>query len=172
MRSFLTLFHFLIFTLSNGPAISQNTKEIFRAGQDSFSSDLYYKLLILDSSLFSAFNNCDIENFQNLLDKDLEFYDDRTGLNKSWEKEIASLKNRCSQPSFRIRRELVRSSMQVYPINKYGAVQMGDHLFYETSNDQKEELKGKAKFIHLWKYLDGKWTLARIISYDHQAVGK
>jgi hypothetical protein len=26
---------------------------------------------------------------------------------------------------------------------------------------------GVARFIHLWKYSDGKWSLSRVISYDH-----
>jgi hypothetical protein len=29
---------------------------------------------------------------------------------------------------------------------------------------------GEAKFIHLWRYKDGAWKVARVISYDHDAA--
>ena len=43
--------------------------------------ELFNKIASLDSLLFTAFNTCDLETFQKLISKDLEFYDDRTGLN-------------------------------------------------------------------------------------------
>jgi hypothetical protein len=133
---------------------------------------LYKQLFSLDSSLFAAFNDCNAEQFAAYLDGDLEFYDDRNGLNSSRDKEIESFKNRCGQPSFHLRRALVKESMQVYPLNQYGAVQMGEHRFYETINGQKEVLTGTARFIHIWQNKDGKWTITRIISYDHKAIKK
>src|SRR5262249_35485094 len=73
------------------------------------------------------------------------------------------------------RRELIKGSMQVYPINNYGAVQLGDHRFYVTENARladgqgKEVLSGVAKFIHVWKYENGEWRISRVFSYDHNA---
>jgi hypothetical protein len=58
--------------------------------------------------------------------------------------------------------------MQVYPIDNYGAVQLGDHRFYVMENG-KEVLSGVAKFIHVWKYEKGEWRISRVFSFDHNA---
>ncbi len=134
------------------------------------NTKLYLHLFRLDSSLFNAFNSCDGERFKLFLSDSLEFYDDRQGLNRSRDKEMESFSNRCKQEWLKVRRELVPGSMKVYILGNFGAVQMGEHLFYETSNGQKEQLSTSARFIHIWQNKDGKWTLSRIVSYDHKAV--
>jgi hypothetical protein len=134
------------------------------------SRSLAEQIFYLDSILFSAFNNCDLEKFASLLDDNLEFYDDRQGLNTSKDAELQSLQNRCSNRSVKMRRVVVRESLQVYPLGNFGAVQMGEHLFYESSNGGAEQLRGKAYFVHIWKNTKGKWTISRIISYAHRPV--
>jgi hypothetical protein len=135
---------------------------------DSVQRTLPDQIYYLDSILFRAFNNCDIETFGALLDDDLEFYDDRQGMNTSKERELESLRNRCSNKAVRMRRVVVRESLQVYPLGNFGAVQMGEHLFYESSNGGPEQLRGKAWFVHIWKNTNGKWTISRVISYAHR----
>jgi hypothetical protein len=67
----------------------------------------------------------------------------------------------------RVKRELVAGSVSVYPLNNYGAIQMGEHRFYVVSNG-KENLAEVAKFVHLWKKENGAWKLARVLSFDHK----
>ena len=66
---------------------------------------------------------------------------------------------------YRARRVLVRNSLEVYPLNNYGAVQMGVHRFYPLVKGKPNEV---AKFTHLWKKESGEWKLARVLSYDHK----
>src|SRR4051812_32866822 len=157
----------LLFTIILSAFLNANAQQ----KNDSVATrSLTEQLFNLDSILFSAFNNCDLEKFASLLDENLEFYDDREGLNTSKEMELQSLQNRCSDRSVRMRRAVVRESLQVYPLGTYGAVQMGEHLFYESRNGGPDQLKGKAYFVHIWKNTRGTWTLTRIISYAHRPV--
>ena len=67
----------------------------------------------------------------------------------------------------RARRELVEDSMKVYPMNQYGALQTGKHMFYQFRNGQFEFTES-AIFTHLWKKTDEGWKLTRVYSYDHK----
>src|SRR3982751_6925821 len=78
---------------------------------DSIQRSLPQQLFYLDSILFSAFNNCDMESFGALLDDHLEFYDDRQGLNTSKDSELESLRSRCSNKSVKLRRVVVPGSL-------------------------------------------------------------
>lgn len=68
------------------------------------------------------------------------------------------------------RRPLVAGTLEVYPIDGYGAVEIGVHRFYPL--DEGSEPTGEAKFIHLWQHKNGTWKLTRVISYDHGPVTK
>ena len=97
---------------------------------------------------------------------DVEFYHDQGGVTLGKAKLLESLKmNICGKVS----RELVSSSVQVYPMKGYGAVQMGLHRFHHPGREDTEPV-GEAKFIHLWRYNDGAWRITRVISYDHHAL--
>ncbi|HWW12469.1 MAG TPA: DUF4440 domain-containing protein, partial [Brevundimonas sp.] len=58
----------------------------------------------------------------------------------------------------------------IYRMNAYGAVETGEHLFYEAKGDNAEVLAGRARFSQIWKLEDGRWKLARVFSYDHAAA--
>jgi hypothetical protein len=73
--------------------------------------------------------------------------------------------NLCGETSNRVRRELVKGSLEVHPINNYGAVQTGEHRFYLTQKGQKEKLDGVGKFVVLWRKEGGEWRISRVISY-------
>ena len=59
-------------------------------------------------------------------------------------------------------RELLKGSIEVYPIPNYGAVQMGAHRFY--NHQEKTGPSRFSKFVHLWHRENGMWKLARVIS--------
>jgi hypothetical protein len=59
--------------------------------------------------------------------------------------------------------------LEVYPMKGYGAVELGTHRFSHPGIDSEE---GDAKFVHLWKYENGKWLVTRVISYDHNHGGR
>ena len=76
-------------------------------------------------------------------------------------------KNFCGERPFYLRREPVPGTMEVFPMDNYGALQTGEHVFYIMGPDGKEVLDGRAKYVHLWKYDDGQWRITRVMSFDH-----
>lgn len=116
------------------------------------SKELFDTIAHMDSVLFQAFNTCNIEGFTNLLTDDVEFYHDQSGLMLGSKTQSEALKIRCAEQDKNgiLRRELVNGSLEVYPINNYGAVEIGVHNFYRTLAGQKEKLTTVAKFITVW----------------------
>jgi len=48
-------------------------------------------------------------------------------------------------------------------VTRHGAVQMGAHRFF--NNQEKENGPSRfSKFVHTWKWENGQWQLARVIS--------
>jgi Beta-lactamase/Domain of unknown function (DUF4440) len=136
-------------------------------------SELFKTLEVKDNLLFNqGFNNCDISQFQNLVSNNFEFYHDKGGLTASKTAFIESIKTGICKMSNKARRELMVGSLEVYPLEKagvlYGAIQIGQHRFYETEKDKPERLTSIAKFTHLWLLENGEWKLSRVLSYDHQ----
>ncbi|HYJ38111.1 MAG TPA: nuclear transport factor 2 family protein [Chitinophagaceae bacterium] len=121
---------------------------------------LYDTIARMDSLFFDAYNNCKLDVNASLISDDLEFYHDRGGLSTSKSQLVESLKNNiCGK----VTRELLKGSIEVYPIPGYGAVEMGAHRFY--NNQEKERGPSRfSKFVHIWEGKNGKWKLARVIS--------
>ncbi len=130
--------------------------------QDSARADhLYEELARMDRELFdAAFVTCDQAKFGSLFTDDAEFYHDRTGA--TYGEAVKQLRS-CPRDSG-VRRTLVAGSLEVYPIKDYGAIQMGRHTFTREGEPGVEI----AKFVHLWRYRDGHWRLARVLSFDHR----
>ncbi len=124
------------------------------------SKALYDSIVYLDSVLFAAYNNCDLEKFASLVSENIEFYHDKGGLMTSKDSLIDALKNNiCGK----VTRELVAGSIEVYPIAGYGAVEMGRHFFH--NNREPEPLHPDiGKFVQIWKNENGSWRLSRVIS--------
>lgn len=127
------------------------------------SDGLYNEIAHMDSLLFDAFNNRDIEKFKTLFTTDLEFYHDKAGLT-GYDQSIESLKNTAAQNNG-LRRELVKGSLEVYPIKDYGAIQIGAHTFCHPENGKMD--CGTFKFVHIWKKTGNEWKITRVVSYDH-----
>lgn len=136
------------------------------------SKELFDTIAHLDTVLFQAFNTCNVEKFSDLLTDDLEFYHDQSGLMLSSAKQSEGLRIRCAEQDKNgiLRRELVKESLEVYPLKNYGAVQMGVHHFFRTLPGGKEKLTTIAKFINIWQQKNGQWKVSRIVSYDHREV--
>ncbi len=117
----------------------------------------------LDKQLFDAYNTCNIDKLGSMVTDDLEFYHDKTGLAVGKQVFLVAIKNNiCGK----VTRELVKESLEVYPLNGYGAVEIGVHRFHHPGDSDV----GEAKFVQLWQYKDGAWKISRVISYDHGGV--
>lgn len=135
--------------------------------QEPITSQLYRDVVALDKAIFEAYNKCDTQSFKSYFSEDVEFYHDKGGATLGAEALVASVKNNlCSKPGWRLRREVIPTSIKVYPMDKYGAIITGEHLFYATENG-KETFTGRALFTHLCRFKDGKWQVTRVLSYNH-----
>ncbi len=133
-------------------------------------TELFDTISKLDSLFFDAFNNCDLKVYGAFISDDYEFYHDKQGMTKSREEELESMTIFCGEQRERqqLRRELVKGSLQVFPMNNYGAIATGEHKFYLVIDKQTSKSVTKAKFTTLWRYKDGCWKMTRTLSYDHQ----
>ena len=138
-----------------------------RAQSNAQSDALFKTVQSLDTQLFDAYNHCDLTKLGTMVSDDLEFYHDKTGLAVGKAPFIAAIKqNICGK----VERRLLPGSLEVYPLNGYGAVEIGVHRFHHPHNP--EDGVGEAKFVILWQNKDGVWKVSRAISFDHQPVTK
>lgn len=122
---------------------------------------LYTEIVKQDSIFFNAYNTCDMATQASLYSDSIEFYHDKGGLSTS-KKDIleATQKNICGK----VTRELVSGSIEVYPINNYGAVEMGLHKFHNNQEQEASQKSEPSKFILIWHKLKDKWEISRVIS--------
>jgi hypothetical protein len=102
---------------------------------------LYDTIVKLDSDFFGLYNTCDknLEKYGAFYSENIEFYHDQGGFTTSKNDIIeVTKKNVCGK----VTRELVKGSIEVYPIKKYGAIEIGFHKF--NSNTQKKGTPSKA----------------------------
>lgn len=129
------------------------------------SDNLSATIAALDKKIFDAYNTCDLQTLGSMVEDGLEFYHDKTGLAVGKQPFLDAIKsNICGQTQ----RSLIPSSLEVYPLNGYGAVEIGVHRFHPFGHP--ETTVGEAKFIMLWHYNNGTWKISRVISYDHEPV--
>ena len=120
---------------------------------------IYDQIVSMDKEFFDAYNNCDLIKQDSIYTENIEFFHDKGGLSTS-KKEIleATKKNICGK----VTRQLVKGSIEVYPINNYGAVEIGFHKFY---NNQEPNAESKpSKFIIMWKNENGNWKITKVVS--------
>ena len=127
------------------------------------NGSLYAQIEKIDRLLFDAFNNRDTATFKKLFTRNLEFYHDKGGLT-DYTYTIQSLKNIAAQ-NYDLKRELVKGSLEVYPIPGYGAMEMGAHTFCHPENGKQD--CGTFKFVHIWKQIGDEWKITRVVSYGH-----
>ena len=129
-----------------------------------------------DSEFFAlAFDGCDPDRMRTMLSPDFEMYHDRDGVvATSAEAFVEDYRRWCTErqapDAWRSRRELVRSTLNVHPVPGYGAIEDGEHLFYERQGNGPEHLAGRARFTQLWQLSPDGWRLARVLSYGHHAA--
>lgn len=144
--------------LPAGPALAEEV----RAADDRFFT------LFFDA-------RCHPAEVRAMLADDIEMYHDKGGLiATSADQFMADYEKACAARSapdaWRSRRELVPSSLHVDPVPGLGAIEDGDHRFFERRGDGPERLAGTAHFTQLWVKIDGDWKLKRVFSFRHRAA--
>jgi len=124
-------------------------------------AELTRQVEALDKEFFDAFNNCKIDKLTEMVAEDLEFFHDKNGLMRSRQSFIDAVKrNVCGK----FRREPIAGTMVVYPLEGFGAIQMGDHKFCPLSSSRCE---GKGKYVNVWQRRGERWEMMRVLSYEH-----
>jgi CubicO group peptidase (beta-lactamase class C family) len=146
-------------------------------GQVDTTSALYKTIKEKDSLLFNlGFNNCDIKQFENLINDNFEFYHDQSGITNSKAEFISGIENGLCQLPYKPRRILYENKTEVFPLERngvlYGAIQTGIHSFYAVAENKSEYLTSIAKFSHVWILENGDFKLSKGLSYNHKDFEK
>ena len=160
MKKSILFFSLFIFGTSFSNCKAQADKNSDEIGE-YFPSDekLYNEILAMDKVFFDAYNNCDLERQASIYSDKIEFFHDQGGLTTSKEEILkATEKNICGK----VTRELIKGSVEVYPINNYGAVQIGFHKFF--NNLEPNNRSKPSKFVAVWKNEAGVWKMEKVIS--------
>ena len=138
--------------------------------------DLTAQIAAADTALFSLFfEGCDPAKMATMVTDDFEMFHDKDGLVfTTGAALVAGYAKQCeakkAPDAWRSRRELVPGTMHVEPVPGYGAIEEGDHVFYERQGNGPEKLVGRAHFVQVWQQSPTGWRLARVLSYSHRAV--
>src|SRR5579859_4967863 len=129
-------------------------------GQAPDSSALYRTVKRMDDSLSVAFNAHNLDGLMALFAPDLEFYHDLNGL-QSFAMVKTGFGGMFAQNNG-IRRELVAGTFRVYPINNYGAIELGSHRFCHEENGRSD--CGAFAFAMVWRRQADTWKITRVLS--------
>ena len=129
-----------------------------------------------DTALFGLyFDGCNPVKLRAMVTDGMEFYHDKGGVTSATGADFVrdyaqSCEARKAPDAWRSRRELVPESLHVDPVPGFGAMEVGEHQFYERKGNGPEKLVGRAGFAMVWR-LDGiSWKLHRVLSFGHKPV--
>ena len=126
------------------------------------NQQLYDTIVNLDSVFFEAYNTCNlnIDKYGSFYSENIEFYHDQGGLMTSKQDIIsATQKNICGK----VTRELVKGSVEVYPIKDFGAIEIGLHKFH--NNEEPIGTPSKVgRFLIVWENKNDEWKVRRVVS--------
>lgn len=126
------------------------------------NKELYDKIVKLDSIFFHAYNTCDknLEVYASFYAEDIEFYHDNGGFMNSKKELVEGTKNNiCGK----VTRELIKGSIEVYPIKDYGAVAIGLHRF--INNQEPTNTTSRiGRFMVIWKNKNNEWKIKKVVS--------
>ena len=127
-----------------------------------YNQQLYDTIVKLDSLFFDAYNTCNInlEKYSSFYADNLEFYHDQGGLMTSRQDVIDGTKKYiCGK----VTRELVKGSIEVYPIKDFGAVEIGLQKFH-NNEEPLGTLSKIGRFMIIWENKNNEWKISRVVS--------
>lgn len=126
------------------------------------NKELYDKIVKLDSIFFHAYNTCDknLEVYASFYAEDIEFYHDNGGFMNSKKELVEGTKNKiCGK----VTRELIKGSIEVYPIKDYGAVAIGLHRFI-NNQEPTNSTSRIGRFMVIWENKNNEWKIKKVVS--------
>ncbi len=146
---------------SESPKVVQEKKSTYVP----VSQELFQAIQLQDSLLFAAFNEHNSSKLMSYFSEDLEFYHDKGGLS-DYAGTTTGFENLFkNNQKTGLRREIVPGSLEVYPINEYGAIETCLHQFCHKEKGKDD--CGTFKNTMIWKKTTEGWKVTRVISYDH-----
>lgn len=142
-----------------------NTKNMTYPITKNYKPDdrqLYEKIVSLDSLFFDAYNTCstNLDKYGSYFSVNIEFYHDQGGLMTSKQDIIdATKRNICGK----VTRELVKGSIEVYPIKNFGAIEIGLHKFHNNQEPIGTASK-VGRFMIIWEFKNNEWKIRRVVS--------
>jgi len=124
---------------------------------------LFDTIVRYDALMFDAFHLRNIQSFQKCFTTDLEIYQDNIGVRKYAEAMEAFAE--LFKKEYVLKRMLIPGTLEVYPIQGFGAIQTGWHSFSHT--EAGVLVCDTFKFMHIWKLEQLQWKVSRIVTYDH-----
>ena len=126
---------------------------------------LYDAIVYMDSVFFQAYNTCtlNLDIYGAFYADDIEFYHDKGGLT-NFEHTVNFMKDVVKNNNG-LRRDMVKGSLEIFPIPGYGAMEIGAHTFCHLENGKQD--CGTFKFVHIWQKKNGIWKISRVVSYGH-----
>jgi ketosteroid isomerase-like protein len=121
---------------------------------------LHRKIVQLDSTFFDAYNHCEtkLAEYAAFYADDVEFYHDRGGLSSSKADFVAATQQYiCGK----VTRLVLPSTIEVYPIKDYGAIEFGYHSFH---NSVENSTSKPSRFVIVWRQTSDAWHITRVIS--------
>jgi hypothetical protein len=156
-----TLFSVFVFACST----ARNDKGASTQTYTPPSRDLHDTIARMDSLMFAAFNEHNIDKLKTFFSEDLEFYHDKGGVDNYLQTmenfKILFANNRNTG----LRRDIVKESLEVYPVKDYGAVETCLHRFCHVENGKDD--CGTFKNMMIWQRKNGQWKVTRVVSYGH-----
>jgi hypothetical protein len=122
---------------------------------------LYDTIVKLDSIFFYYYNTCDVNFDQHaaFYSDSIEFYHDKGGLSTIKADVTGGIKKYvCGK----VRRDLVKGSIEVYPIPGFGAIEMGLHKFFNRQEPNAVQQPGR--FTIVWQKTNDGWKVRKVIS--------
>ncbi|MEY2497375.1 MAG: hypothetical protein QOD12_931 [Verrucomicrobiota bacterium] len=127
------------------------------------SGELFDTIAQMDKAMFDAFNGHEVDRLMSLFTNDLEFYHDTGGFT-DFRQTGESFKGLFTRTPD-IRRDLVKGTLEVYPIKDHGAIEIGEHRFCHKENGKDD--CGTFKFVMIWRKQGETWKVSRVVSYGH-----
>ena len=160
MKKAILLFTFIIISIQFLSCKTESDKRTNTVREYiPIDRELFDEIKAMDKEFFDAYNECDIQKQESIYSDKIEFFHDKGGLMTS-KKDIldATKRNICGK----VKRELIKESVEVYPINNFGAIQIGFHKFHNNQEPNAESIP--SKFIMVWNNDNGKWKIEKVIS--------
>jgi len=156
-----------VFFVSLAPAaIAQSNPDSLAEGRRTFA-----ELLQKDSLLFdAAFHTCDRKELEGVLTDDFAFYHDNgydnpTTLETHDQFTGGVQKNFCGLEAPKMRRELIRGTVQVFRLSDREVIQTGVQRFYVLTAGKADQMVEESKFSRDWQRTGSGWRMAREMDF-------